>query len=714
MQPRYPIRTDFVLRFDSPGVDLSPGYEKYQIHIILDGGGNRKATPGEIEAVCSGNSESRLALYPQSAGFDCIDVDRGGLEGVKAVVAQLSSYTSHSALVVPSKTKGRYHVYLPVAGPRDASNTSPRWSLGDASGEVKGGTSRITLYHPVTVLNWVAEMDGKGDRIDPQVVRRELCPPRVSEVESSEGNYKKFLKRDLSQHDNILSAFLAIFEAGKRSELTPERTEELAQQIEDKSREAGREPKEIARARKNAQDFVDNQTGSETDAITVERRSVRAPDIEMAGYILAKFEGLMHYIDEAGKYVAWMNEKRRLTNDQGYSWNYVDVLSDISRILTLRYGNDEKERLYYGSAQRAKAVESLLQGQANCSVNKFDSNAYMLGCPRQDWDLRKGEGQPSTARNRIMKRLAILPIKTETPLWDKFITETFGESVAPFMQRYMGYCLTGTVREAKVLFLCGEGGSGKTTFANVARRIFGDYGTSIAKKILFPGRHSSDMHLTFIAQLQGKRIAIVPETDSYDKLNESLFKSLSGGDEITANFMRKDPFTFTNTAKLFVLSNSKPRLSSFDRGMRRRLLIVPCDNIPVEPDLDLEDKLMAEAEGILWKWLEECRVYLDKGLLPVPDEVAAVTKGHIDSQDLFGCFIQDMYEFDEKGKVLSSELLGNYKEYLHANNEEWMLHNFTMRDLASKMQAYTNMGVNGPVVVRSGGNPRQRVQGHTP
>lgn len=699
MQPKYPSRTDFDYRSDGQA-PLKPGFANFDIHVITESGGNRKASKSEIEGIASGGVSGKLALYPQSAGLDAIDVDRGGLDAVRAITAQLSSYTPHSPLVVPSKTKGRFHVYWPVTVSQGV-NTSPKWSLGASGGEIKGGTSRITLYHPISVINYALEMAAKDDRIDPEVIRRELCPKPKARNESDTGSYKKFLKRDLSTHDNLLSAFLAVFEAHKRGEIEDAELERITDEITSKST---RSKQEIARARDNAAKFVADQTGPETDAITQEKRNVRAAEIDIAVFVASKFKDIMRYIEETGKYLVWANDSKKLLRERGHNWQQKDILSDISKIVAQRYGTDEKERLYYGSAQRAKNVDSLLQGMVTSSINDFNAEEYKIGFPGLDCTLWNQTLEDSRPENKISQRCKYKPdFSKETPLWDKFILETFGEETAAYMQRYLGYCLTGSVREAKVLFLCGDGGTGKTTFANVVRKILGDYATPIAKKVLFPGKHSSDMHLTFIAQLQGKRLAIVPETDTYDKLNESLFKSLSGGDEITANYMRKDPFSFTNTAKLFVLSNPKPRLTSFDNSIRRRLVIIPCDNKPAQIDVNLEHKLMNEAGAILAGWIKQAREYCSNGLLALPEYVEETTQTHIDSQDVFACFIKDKCMIDPSARITSDELMATYKEYLVDNNETYLLQHNTARDIASRMRMYESVGVKGPLSMKSQG-----------
>ena len=362
MQPKYPIRSDFHFESDSKDSVLTSGWKgkNFELHIITDSGGNRKATVSEVESVCNGQLNAQLALYPQTAGLDAVDIDRGGLPSVKTIIEQLSSYTPHKFLVLPSKTVGRYHIYIPVTGDRlSAENTSPKWQLQSGGGEIKGGTSRITLYHPVSVLNYATQLFDKENRVDPEVIRRELCAPRQAAEDRKDGNYKKFLQRDLSQHDNILTAFLAIFEAGKNGELEPEKVEILTQEITDKAVQVGRNQDEISRMRIDASKHVESHSGPESDTIILESRAVRAADIDIAGFVFAKFNDLIKYSENSGKYVCWIDEKRKITRANGHSWQCRDILSDISKMIVLRFGSDDKERLYYGSAQRAQAVERL-------------------------------------------------------------------------------------------------------------------------------------------------------------------------------------------------------------------------------------------------------------------------------------------------------------------------------------------------------------------
>ena len=78
-------------------------------------------------------------------------------------------------------------------------------------------------------------------------------------------------------------------------------------------------------------------------------------------------------------------------------------------------------------------------------------------------------------------------------------------------------------------------------------------------------------------------------------------KNLTGGDKISARFMRQDFFEFFPQFKLFVAGNHKPAIRNIDEAMKRRLHLIPF-TITVPPerrDKNLQQKLLAERDGIL-------------------------------------------------------------------------------------------------------------------
>ena len=221
------------------------------------------------------------------------------------------------------------------------------------------------------------------------------------------------------------------------------------------------------------------------------------------------------------------------------------------------------------------------------------------------FDLRTGIGHPPDPRDYITKRTACrcAPAGAPRPLWTAFLERiTDGNAeLQGFLQRYLGYCCTGFTSEHVFVFAYGTGANGKSTFINTVAQIFGDYATVADMSTFIASK--VEHHPTDLAKLRGARLVVAQETQRGRRWDETKIKALTGGDKITARFMRRDFFDFMPTFKLFIVGNHKPRLGSVNEAMRRRLLLVPftVQIPPDERDPRLAEKLKAEWPAIL-RW----------------------------------------------------------------------------------------------------------------
>jgi putative DNA primase/helicase len=224
------------------------------------------------------------------------------------------------------------------------------------------------------------------------------------------------------------------------------------------------------------------------------------------------------------------------------------------------------------------------------------------------YDLRTGVGRPPNPLDYITKKTACAaaPAGTPHPLWSAFLERaTAGNSeLQNFLQRYIGYCCTGFTHEHVFVFAYGTGANGKGTFINTVTGVFGDYATVADMNTFLVTRN--ERHPTDLAKLCGARLVVAQETQKGRIWDETKIKSLTGGDKITARFMRGDFFDFTPSFKLFIVGNHKPRLSTVDEAIRRRMLIVPftVEIPPEQRDPKLPEKLKSEWPAIL-RWCIE-------------------------------------------------------------------------------------------------------------
>jgi putative DNA primase/helicase len=209
-----------------------------------------------------------------------------------------------------------------------------------------------------------------------------------------------------------------------------------------------------------------------------------------------------------------------------------------------------------------------------------------------------------------------------------------------FLQRYLGYCFTGETSEHRFIFAYGTGANGKSTLVNTIAKILADYATIADVGTFLASSH--ERHPTDVAKLHGARFVVAQETEKGRRWDETKIKTMTGGDKMTARFMRQDFFDFHPTFKLFITGNNKPRLDNVDEAMRRRLLLVPftVQIPPGERDPELPAKLMAEAPAILRWCINGCLEWQRIGLAP-PAVVTDATNAYFDDQDVIKQWLED-------------------------------------------------------------------------
>jgi len=237
---------------------------------------------------------------------------------------------------------------------------------------------------------------------------------------------------------------------------------------------------------------------------------------------------------------------------------------------------------------------------------------------------------------------AVAPERVPTPNWSRFLDRVTGGDLAlkDFLARVVGYSLTGETREHALFFFYGTGGNGKGVFLNTVVGVLGDYET-VAPMETFTASNA-DRHPTDLAMLRGARLVTAQETEEGRRWAEIKIKALTGGDPITARFMRQDFFTFVPQFKLLIAGNHKPGLRNVDEAVRRRFHLVPFTvTIPDEErDPALPERLRAEWPGILAWAIDGCRAWQTEGLAP-PSTVAEATAEYLEAEDTFKAWMDE-------------------------------------------------------------------------
>ena len=258
---------------------------------------------------------------------------------------------------------------------------------------------------------------------------------------------------------------------------------------------------------------------------------------------------------------------------------------------------------------------------------------------------------------------------TPHPLWTAFLDRvTAGnDALIGFLRRWLGYCMTGHVHEHKLVFLYGTGANGKTVFIDTVAGIFGDYAISAPMEMFLTAKF--DRHPTEIARLKGARLVVAQETQKGRSWDEAKIKNLTGGDRLSARFMRGDFFDFAPTHKLLIAGNTKPSLHNVDEGIRRRFLLVPftVQIPPAERDLKLTEKLKAEWPAILRWMVDGCLEWQRVGLM-VPTIVQQATDNYLADQDTISQWIEDCLDRDPNAFTPTRLLFISWKAWSEARN----------------------------------------------
>jgi putative DNA primase/helicase len=363
------------------------------------------------------------------------------------------------------------------------------------------------------------------------------------------------------------------------------------------------------------------------------------------------------------------------TRGQWLSWNGViwepdetGLLQDSIRMHCRCYGDPNLQEL-----RKTRAVEGYCRAaRIFARTNKqFDADPMLLGTPAGTVDLRTGKLTPSRPEDHISKSTLVAPAEGTPTRWLAFLHEATGgdEETVRFLKQIAGYSLTGDIREQRVFFIYGDGGTGKSTYVNTIQTILGGY-ARIAPMDSFVSS-SFDKHPTDLAMLVGARLVTANETETGRKWATARIKSLSGGDPITARFMRQDFFTYQLTFKLVFVGNHAPNLEVVDQAMRRRFCVVPFDVKPKVVDPRLAEQLRAEAPQILQWAIEGCLDWQQNGLI-LPERVQEATGSYFVEQDLFEQWINEKTVRSRDMKVSTAKdlVLGNWNAHRAAVGEK--------------------------------------------
>lgn len=323
-----------------------------------------------------------------------------------------------------------------------------------------------------------------------------------------------------------------------------------------------------------------------------------------------------------------------------------ELAKDVARAMPENNSEQKKHKRY--SLQAMGISNMLIQAQTDSRVTvrteELDAHAWELNTPGGIIDLRTGHLVPSDPNKLHTRTTSCTPDPNANPaVLNKFLADTFPNNpdLRGYVQRLIGYSAVGEVLAHVLPFAFGGGGNGKGVLFETIGTVLGDYATSTPEGFLMAQQYQN--HSTEIAKLSGARFVTCAEVNEGDKFDEAKVKLLTGGDRLTARFMRQDEFTFKPTHHLWLSGNYQPKVESGGASFWRRLRLLPfLHSVPEENIVDgLADMLAGQHGPAVLHWIAQGAAAYHQGGLNEPDDVKQATKDYALSVDTVARFLDD-------------------------------------------------------------------------
>ncbi len=322
---------------------------------------------------------------------------------------------------------------------------------------------------------------------------------------------------------------------------------------------------------------------------------------------------------------------------------------------------------------RLREMVTMARSEVAVRQDELDADLWALNTRGGIVDLRTGEISEHHPDRLLTKVTGATAGESSAgaATWLAFLSRIMGHDLemVAFLQRVLGYCLTGSTREQCLFVLHGSGSNGKSTFLDTVRAVLGDYAMHTRAET-FVVKESGGGIPNDVAALRGARVVTASEIKQGARLDESLIKEMTGDSAMTARYMRGEFFTFNPSWKTLWAVNHRPVIRGTDHGIWRRMRLIPFEEIitDAEKDPDLALKLQAERDGILAWMIEGCRAWQAQGLAP-PARVLLATKEYREDMDILKDFLDELCDVRDGVSVGNTDLYKAFSEWASENGE---------------------------------------------
>ena len=395
---------------------------------------------------------------------------------------------------------------------------------------------------------------------------------------------------------------------------------------------------------------------------------------DLTGEALQAVNAVVDVYAQESKRQAWLRTKaaKELNHDAEASHrdNEAATIKRIKLLQTLQ----RKQEIVFLSRSGAGTLAII--------GDEWDKHPWLFAAANGILDLKTGNFRPGEPGDYIKTASPTewKGLNEPCPTWENFISEIFGNnaSLAEYMQRLLGYGITGLAVHHLFIILFGAGRNGKGTLLETIRAVLGDYAFKTESELLLEQKSArmAGSPNSGVLSLRGRRIVWASETSDGRRLNAGRLKELVGGDTLNARpIFGKHHVQFSPSHLLLLLTNNKPSAPASDYALWQRVNLIPFEKAFVsEPkapneykaDPYLCEKLKSEASGILAWLVKGCLAWQMEDLNP-PDIVKAATDEYRSDEDTIGHFIEERCNLNADYQVRGGGLYSAWKAWAEAS-----------------------------------------------
>lgn len=408
-------------------------------------------------------------------------------------------------------------------------------------------------------------------------------------------------------------------------------------------------------------------------------------DVGNAERLIAAFGRIVRYRPQRNSWLIWSGKHWQPDHD-----NKIEVLArkvvkllqqQGSALPRIEENEKVKESVYKfvlksESDNRLRAMVNQAKSHQNIVIKEMNKNPYLLNFKNGTLNMKNGRLQKHNRRDYITKLVNLeYDPSAKCPHWLEFINKIFmgNAELIEYIQKSIGYSMTGDADLQCFYILHGQGSNGKGTFMKTIQTILGEYsatlkGNSLMAKMGDEGARGD------LAKLEDKYFVVVNELEEGKSFDEALVKSLSSGasEVVPVRRLYEEEFDLHPGFKMWMTTNKLPKITGTDQGIWRRVRKIPFNyNFETDENKDehfFEEKLLPEMPGILNWAVEGCLKWRTEGMT-VPDAVLYAINDYKYDMDPIQRFIDECCMLSETVKTNRISLYDVYCVWCKENKE---------------------------------------------